>query len=169
VSSSRSGARPLEGRVALVAGARAASGARPRWSWPRRRVCRLRGRGRRGRRGHGRRRRRGGRAARSGGAPTSPAPGTRAPTSPPRWKPSAGLDILVYAAATLEPSGSILELGEEGWERTLAVNLTGAYLVSRAALPAMIARGAGSVVLIASQLGRVATVGRPAYCASKGA
>jgi NAD(P)-dependent dehydrogenase (short-subunit alcohol dehydrogenase family) len=33
----------------------------------------------------------------------------------------------------------------------------------------MIARGAGSVILIASQLGRVASPGRPAYCATKGA
>jgi len=35
--------------------------------------------------------------------------------------------------------------------------------------PGMIARGGGSVILIASQLGRVASPGRPAYCATKGA
>jgi len=80
-----------------------------------------------------------------------------------------GLDVLVYGAAALEPTGTVLELGEADWNRTLAVNLTGAYLASRAAIPAMLARGGGSIVFIASQLGRVGGPARPAYCASKGA
>jgi NAD(P)-dependent dehydrogenase (short-subunit alcohol dehydrogenase family) len=80
-----------------------------------------------------------------------------------------GLDVLVYAAATREPTGTVVELGEADWNRTLAVNLTGAYLASRAAIPAMVARGGGSIILIASQLGRVAGPARPAYCATKGA
>ncbi len=80
-----------------------------------------------------------------------------------------GLDVLVFGAALRDPSGTVLELPEAAWQETLAVNLTGAFLASRAALPAMIARGGGSIVLIASQLGRVATPGRPAYCATKGA
>jgi NAD(P)-dependent dehydrogenase (short-subunit alcohol dehydrogenase family) len=49
------------------------------------------------------------------------------------------------------------------------INLTGAFLMVKAALPAMIARGGGSVILIASQLGRVGVPARPAYCATKGA
>lgn len=80
-----------------------------------------------------------------------------------------GLDVLVFGAALRDPSGTVLELPEAAWQQTLAVNLTGAFLASRAALPAMIARGGGSIVLIASQLGRVAAPGRPAYCATKGA
>ncbi|HSF03150.1 MAG TPA: SDR family oxidoreductase [Solirubrobacterales bacterium] len=36
-------------------------------------------------------------------------------------------------------------------------------------MPAMITRGGGSVILIASQLGRVASPGRAAYCSTKGA
>ncbi len=80
-----------------------------------------------------------------------------------------GLDVLVFGAAAYEPTASVLELSEADWNRTLAVNLTGAFLASRAALPAMIARGGGSIIFIASQLGRVATAGRPAYCATKGA
>jgi NAD(P)-dependent dehydrogenase (short-subunit alcohol dehydrogenase family) len=80
-----------------------------------------------------------------------------------------GLDVLVYAAATHEPTATVLELDEEWWHRTLAVNLTGAMLAAKAALPAMIARGGGSIVFIASQLGRVGHPGRPAYCATKGA
>ena len=58
---------------------------------------------------------------------------------------------------------------EAAWERVIRVNLTGAFLTVKAALPAMIARGGGSVILVASQLGRVASPGRPSYCASKGA
>jgi NAD(P)-dependent dehydrogenase (short-subunit alcohol dehydrogenase family) len=45
----------------------------------------------------------------------------------------------------------------------------GAYLMSRAVLPAMIKAGGGSIINIASQLGRVAAPGRAPYCASKGA
>jgi NAD(P)-dependent dehydrogenase (short-subunit alcohol dehydrogenase family) len=45
----------------------------------------------------------------------------------------------------------------------------GAYLMSRAVLPAMIAAGGGSIIHIASQLGRVGAPARAPYCASKGA
>jgi NAD(P)-dependent dehydrogenase (short-subunit alcohol dehydrogenase family) len=51
----------------------------------------------------------------------------------------------------------------------LAVNLTGSFLLSRAALPYMIEGGGGSIIFIASQLGRVGSAGRAAYCATKGA
>jgi NAD(P)-dependent dehydrogenase (short-subunit alcohol dehydrogenase family) len=80
-----------------------------------------------------------------------------------------GLDVLLFGAATREPTVTVLDLGEADWNRTLAVNLTGAFLASKAALPALIARGGGSVIFIASQLGRVAGAARPAYCATKGA
>src|SRR5262249_28644350 len=39
----------------------------------------------------------------------------------------------------------------------------------KAVLPSMIERGGGSIVFIASQLGRVGQPGRPTYCATKGA
>ena len=50
-----------------------------------------------------------------------------------------------------------------------AVQVTGAYLMSRAVLPAKIEVGRGSIIHIASQLGSVGTPGRPGYCAAKGA
>ena len=80
-----------------------------------------------------------------------------------------GLDVLAFCAATTDPTASVLELDEATWNGTLAVNLTGAFLTSKAALPALIARGGGSIFFIASQLGRVGTPNRPAYCATKGA
>jgi NAD(P)-dependent dehydrogenase (short-subunit alcohol dehydrogenase family) len=80
-----------------------------------------------------------------------------------------GLDVLLYGAADSDRTATVLELNEAEWDRVIRVNLTGAFLVVKAALPSMIARGGGSVILIASQLGRVASPGRPAYCATKGA
>jgi len=80
-----------------------------------------------------------------------------------------GLDVLMYGAADSDAAATVLETDEAAWERTVRINLTGAFLTVKAALPAMIARGGGSIILIASQLGRVGSAGRPAYCATKGA
>jgi len=77
--------------------------------------------------------------------------------------------ILVNGAAYDDATGSILELPPAEWAKVLAVNLTGPYLMSRAVLPHMIAAGGGSIIHIASQMGRVGAAGRPAYCATKGA
>jgi NAD(P)-dependent dehydrogenase (short-subunit alcohol dehydrogenase family) len=79
------------------------------------------------------------------------------------------LDILVSGAAPYDPSGTVLEVGLGDWQRVLDINLTGAFLLSRAVLPPMIAGGGGSIIFIASQLGRVGSAGRAAYCATKGA
>jgi len=79
------------------------------------------------------------------------------------------LDILVSGAAPHDASGTVLESSLTDWERVLAVNLTGSFLLCRAVLPLMIAGGGGSIILIASQLGRVGSAGRAAYCATKGA
>src|SRR5216683_872449 len=79
------------------------------------------------------------------------------------------LDILVSGAAPHDPSGTIIETPLADWQRVLDINLTGAFLLSRAALPGMIAGGGGSIIFIASQLGRVGSGGRAAYCATKGA
>jgi NAD(P)-dependent dehydrogenase (short-subunit alcohol dehydrogenase family) len=80
-----------------------------------------------------------------------------------------GLDVLLYGAADSDGPATVLEMDEATWERVVRINLTGAFLTVKAALPAMIERGGGSVILIASQLGRVAMPARPAYCATKGA
>ena len=54
------------------------------------------------------------------------------------------------------------------WRRVIDVNLTGTFLVCRAALPGMLERGAGCIVNVASAAGLVAFPGRCAYSASKG-
>jgi NAD(P)-dependent dehydrogenase (short-subunit alcohol dehydrogenase family) len=80
-----------------------------------------------------------------------------------------GIHILVNGAAPLEPVGTVMDLPPADWARVFAVQVTGAYLMSRAVLPSMIAAGGGSIIHIASQLGSVGSPGRPAYCAAKGA
>jgi NAD(P)-dependent dehydrogenase (short-subunit alcohol dehydrogenase family) len=79
------------------------------------------------------------------------------------------LDIVVSGAAPHDACGTVAETSIADWERVVAVNLTGSFLLCRAALPLMIASGGGSIILIASQLGRVGSAGRAAYCATKGA
>ena len=83
-----------------------------------------------------------------------------------RWGP---VRVLVNGAAPYDPTGTVLELELADWNRTFAVQVTGAYLMSRAALPSMLAAGGGSIIHIASQMGRVGAPGRPSYCAAKGA
>jgi NAD(P)-dependent dehydrogenase (short-subunit alcohol dehydrogenase family) len=77
------------------------------------------------------------------------------------------IDVLVNNAAT-RPLGTILETTEEIWERTMAVNMKGMFLLTREVLPHMIARGRGSIVNVGSGAGH-GRRGRIAYCASKGA
>jgi NAD(P)-dependent dehydrogenase (short-subunit alcohol dehydrogenase family) len=79
------------------------------------------------------------------------------------------IHILVNGAAGYDPNGTVLDLSSSDWSRVFAVNVGGAFLMSRAILPAMIAAGGGSVIHIASQLGSVAAPRRAAYCATKGA
>ena len=56
----------------------------------------------------------------------------------------------------------------EEWRRVIEVNLTGTYLPSRAALPALRASGAGSITNLASIYGLVGGSMAPSYAASKG-
>ena len=79
------------------------------------------------------------------------------------------IHVLVNGAAGHDPNGTVLELSLTDWNRVMAVNVGGAFLVSRAFLPAMIAAGGGSIIHIASQMGSVAAPRRAVYGTSKGA
>jgi len=79
------------------------------------------------------------------------------------------IHILLNGAAGNDPNGTVLELTLADWTKVFGVNVAGAFLMSRAILPAMIKAGGGSVIHIASQLGSVAGPRRAVYCASKGA
>lgn len=78
-----------------------------------------------------------------------------------------GLDIVVNSAG-VRSNGSITEITEEDWDRTLDTNLKSAFVVSRLAIPEMIKRGGGVILHIAARTGILGQSGRAAYCASKG-
>jgi NAD(P)-dependent dehydrogenase (short-subunit alcohol dehydrogenase family) len=78
------------------------------------------------------------------------------------------LDALVNNAG-VGAAGNVLETDEADWARLFAVNVDGVFRCSRAVLPAMLARGAGSIVNMASVAGIVGLTNRFAYCATKGA
>jgi NAD(P)-dependent dehydrogenase (short-subunit alcohol dehydrogenase family) len=77
------------------------------------------------------------------------------------------LDIVVNSAGALLVA-SAEETSEADWDRLLAVNLKGTFLVSRAALPELRKSGKGSIVNIGSVLGLVGMKKRAAYAAAKG-
>jgi NAD(P)-dependent dehydrogenase (short-subunit alcohol dehydrogenase family) len=76
------------------------------------------------------------------------------------------IQILFNNHGLFEP-GSVTSMQRGTWDRILAVNLTAAYFVCRAAIPGMI-RDGGSIINNASTLGVVAMKDAAAYCAAKG-
>ena len=85
-----------------------------------------------------------------------------------------GVDILinnaaVTDAATLAKDANIADMDAATWERTLKVNTIAPALLCKAAIPQMIARGGGSIVMVASGRGVQGDLGMPAYGASKAA
>jgi len=79
------------------------------------------------------------------------------------------LNILVNTAATDDPIGDTVELDESDWNRAMAVNVTGVFLVGKYGVPKLKAAGGGSIVIVASQLGQVVVPRRPAYVTTKAA
>lgn len=75
-------------------------------------------------------------------------------------------DILVNAAGVFELA-PVAETSPETFERALATNLRGPFLLIRAFLPRMLARGSGQIVSIGSIAGRQAFPHNGAYAASK--
>ncbi len=78
-----------------------------------------------------------------------------------------GLDILINNAG-VALAKSTTDTTPDEWERVLGINLTGAWLCARATIPAMIRRGGGVIVNVASNAGLVGFPNLAAYCASKG-
>jgi NAD(P)-dependent dehydrogenase (short-subunit alcohol dehydrogenase family) len=74
---------------------------------------------------------------------------------------------LVNNAAAPSTDGTVVDLALGDWNREIAVSLTGAFLMSKYAVPPIAAAGGGSIVHVASQFGHVAVAGSAAYCAAK--
>jgi NAD(P)-dependent dehydrogenase (short-subunit alcohol dehydrogenase family) len=77
------------------------------------------------------------------------------------------VNVLVNNAGALSAS-TVENISVAEWDRLLATNLKGPFLMSRAVLPAMRRAGGGAIVNVGSILGLVAMRQRAAYCASKG-
>ncbi|MGD2104913.1 MAG: SDR family NAD(P)-dependent oxidoreductase [Anaerolineae bacterium] len=81
-----------------------------------------------------------------------------------RW---GHLDILVNNAGIyVQASASETSLGE--WKRVMDVNLTGPFLCTKYAVPAMAKSGGGVIVNVGSEAGLVGIKGQAAYNVSKG-
>jgi NAD(P)-dependent dehydrogenase (short-subunit alcohol dehydrogenase family) len=80
-----------------------------------------------------------------------------------RW---GRLDVALNSAGIASPLPAT-ELPEEEWRRVVDVNLTGTFLVCRAAGRAMLVRGSGAIVNLASMYGKRAVPNRAPYVASK--
>ena len=78
------------------------------------------------------------------------------------------LDIVVNNAAVGVFSKTVENTAEDEWDRTLAINLKSAYLVSHEAIPHQRRRGGGSIVNVSSVHAYATTEGVAAYAASKG-
>ena len=77
-----------------------------------------------------------------------------------------GLDILVNNVGISGAPGRLQDLDEASWDRVMDVNLKSAFLMSRGAVPHIVARGGGAIVNISSVAG-IRSHGSAAYGSSK--
>src|SRR5512142_297027 len=78
------------------------------------------------------------------------------------------LDVLVNNAGITEDN-LILRMTKESWDRVIATNLTGAFLLSQAAIKTMIRQRSGRIVNITSVVGLMGNAGQANYAAAKAA
>ena len=76
------------------------------------------------------------------------------------------IDILINNAA-VEIPGTALTMSLKDWERSIDVNLTGIFIMSKSVLPYMIEKKQGYIINISSVLGKKAVPDRVAYCTTK--
>ena len=77
------------------------------------------------------------------------------------------VEILVTSAG-IESFTPVLDITAEGWDRIIAINLTGTFTCVQAALPDMLAAGWGRIVTISSQSAQSGAPNMAHYAASKG-
>ncbi len=80
------------------------------------------------------------------------------------WK--GRIDLMVNSAGVNIPT-PVLEINEDIWDKTIDINLKGAFFCCQAVANKMVSQKAGKIINITSQLAFVAYEGRSVYCASK--
>jgi NAD(P)-dependent dehydrogenase (short-subunit alcohol dehydrogenase family) len=80
---------------------------------------------------------------------------------------SMGSPDLLVNVAGIAIAATVLDTSDRDWNRVIATNLTGPFLLTRAILPLMLDAGSGVIVNVASVAGVVGIAARAAYCASK--
>jgi NAD(P)-dependent dehydrogenase (short-subunit alcohol dehydrogenase family) len=80
-----------------------------------------------------------------------------------------GLHVLLNCAAASDPTSTVVDCSPADWDMVFAVNVRSAFLMSKWAVPEIARSGGGSIIHVASQLGRVGAPKRAVYCATKGA
>jgi NAD(P)-dependent dehydrogenase (short-subunit alcohol dehydrogenase family) len=78
-----------------------------------------------------------------------------------------GVDVLVNNAGIMDRMSAAAEVSDAEWERVIRVNLTAPFLITRAALPHMLAKGKGAIVNTASEAGLRGSAAGTAYTVSK--
>jgi NAD(P)-dependent dehydrogenase (short-subunit alcohol dehydrogenase family) len=79
------------------------------------------------------------------------------------------LHVLINNAAVFLPDRTLAEIDEAMFDRAIAVNIGGAFRMSRFAIPEIIRSGGGSIIHVSSQMGHVGKKHQATYCAAKGA
>jgi NAD(P)-dependent dehydrogenase (short-subunit alcohol dehydrogenase family) len=77
------------------------------------------------------------------------------------------IEILVNCAGVRPASADVVDIDLGDWRRAFEINATGTLLGCKTVLPAMIEKGAGKIVNIASTVAKVSPAGSAAYAASK--
>ncbi|NAZ88284.1 SDR family NAD(P)-dependent oxidoreductase [Kineococcus indalonis] len=77
------------------------------------------------------------------------------------------VDALANIAGIMDDMSALHEMSDEVWRRVFAVNVDGTMKLTRAVLPGMLARGAGSIVNTASEAALRGSAAGAAYTASK--
>lgn len=80
-----------------------------------------------------------------------------------------GLDVLINNAGVVDPISHLGDADPDAWGQLIDINVKGVFNGIHAALPAIKARGGGSVLTISSGAAHNAIEGWSAYCASKAA
>lgn len=81
-------------------------------------------------------------------------------------KELGGLDVLVNNAG-ITKDGLVVRMSEADWNAVINVNLTGTFLMSKAALKVMFKQRSGNIVNISSVIGQMGNAGQANYAASK--